>query len=207
MGLEPLMAHIRDDAKKRATVEGVRAEMPSLPPLQRAQLLDSLPRICPALEAYKRRNGETEMRYNGIVLLEINDLKSKEEIADIKQRAATWPTTLAAMTGTSGKSVKILVRGTFSDGSLPTVQEQECPSERYVALDMGQHGLLQRRCFATTHSASRPDGTDGADRGQQQGVRPTSHHSIGRKLSSVRDALCAGREKYAPAVWDSGGRL
>ena len=142
MGLEPLMARIRDDAKKRATVEGVRAEMPSLPPLQRAQLLDSLPRICPALEAYKRRSGETEMRYNGIVLLEINDLKSREEIADIKQRAATWPTTLAAMTGTSGKSVKILVRGTFNDGSLPSSSDE---TARF-------HALLYERC-ATAYAS------------------------------------------------------
>ena len=142
MGLEPLMARIRDDAKKRATVEGVRAEMPALPPLQRAQLLNSLPRICPALEAYKRRKGETEMRYNGIVLLEINDLKNKDEIADIKQRAATWPTTLAAMTGASGKSVKILVRGTFTDGSLPSDSDE---ITRF-------HALLYERC-ATAYAS------------------------------------------------------
>jgi len=142
MGIEPLMARIRDDAKKRATVEGVRAEMPALPPLQRAQLLDSLPRICPALEAHKRRNGETEMRYNGIVLLEINDLKNKDEITDIKQRAATWPTTLAAMTGASGKSVKILVRGTFTDGSLPTDGDE---TTRF-------HALLYERC-ATAYAS------------------------------------------------------
>lgn len=138
LGMEPLMARIRDDAKKRATVEATRAEMPALPPLQRSQLLKSLPRICPALEAHKRRNGETEMRYNGIVLLEINNLKNSDEISDIKQRAATWPTTLAALTGTSGKSVKILVRGTFTDGSLPTDSNE---AARF-------HGLLYERCVA-----------------------------------------------------------
>ena len=142
LGMEPLVARIRNDARKWATVEAVRAEMPALPPLQRSRLLESLPLICPALDVRKRRNGEVKMLYNGVVLLEIDDLRNKAEIADIKQRAASWPTTLAAMTGVSGKSVKIMVQGTYADGSLPKDADE---ARRF-------HALLYERCAAVYSS-------------------------------------------------------
>ena len=119
LGMEPLMARIRDDAKKRATVEAFRAELPTLPPSLRWRHIDLLPCVCPGLETHKRRNGLIQTKYNGIVLLEINGLTNSNDIINVKRRAAGWPTTLAAMTGASGRSVKILVRGTLDDGSLP----------------------------------------------------------------------------------------
>jgi hypothetical protein len=97
LGMEPLMARIRDDAKKKETVEALRTERPQLLPSFRLELTNSLPLICPGLEARKRRSGEMEMRYNGIVLLEVSDLDSRG-VAEVKQKVAAWPTTLAAMT-------------------------------------------------------------------------------------------------------------
>lgn len=131
------MARIRDDAKKKETVEALRIEHPPLLPSFRLELLNSLPRICPGLEAHKRRSGEVEMRYNGIVLLEVEDLDING-VAEVKQKVAAWPTTLVAMTGSSGRSVKILVQGTWADGTLPT--------DATVAGHF--HGLLYERCAA-----------------------------------------------------------
>ena len=137
LGMEPLMARIRDDAKKKETVEALRTERPQLLPSFRLELTNSLPLICPGLEAHKRRSGEMEMRYNGIVLLEVSDLDSRS-VAEVKQKVAAWPTTLAAMTGTSGRSVKILVHGTWADGTLPTD----------VTVVEHFHMLLYERCAA-----------------------------------------------------------
>ncbi len=137
LGLEPLMARIRDDAKKGATVEAIREENPRLAPLLRSQLINSLPRICPGLEQHKRRAGEAEMRYNGIVLLEVDNL-DYASIADVKQKVSLWPMTMAAMTGASGHSVKILVQGTYADGTLP----------KEPAAVAQFHKLLYERCAA-----------------------------------------------------------
>ena len=131
------MARIRDDAKKKETVEALRTVYPPLLPSFRLELTNSLPLICPGLEAHKRRSGEVEMRYNGVALLEVSDLDD-DGITEVKQKVAAWPTTLAAMTGASGKSVKILVRGTCADGTLP--------SEATVAGHF--HHLLYERCAA-----------------------------------------------------------
>ena len=118
LGIEPLMARIMSDAK-RETVEAIRARAPRLSPSLLQQYDEQLPRVCPGVDTHRRRNGSQTERYTGIVLLEFNDLAEDSDIQDIKQRAAGWPTTLAAITGCSGTSVKVLVRGTLDDGSLP----------------------------------------------------------------------------------------
>ncbi len=120
LGFEPLMARIRDDARKRETVEALREDIPSLLPSSRWCDIDRLPRICPAMEVHQRRNGSLKTTYNGVVLLEVSDLHSAVEVADVKRRASAWPTTLAALEGASGHSVKILVRGMLPDGTVPT---------------------------------------------------------------------------------------
>ena len=131
LGLEPLMARIGNDAQKRVMVEALRAQAPALSPSLRQRYMERLPRICPGMETHQRRNGQLISTYNGIVLLEINDLNSIQEALDIKRRVAGWPTTLAAMTGSSGRSVKVFVRGTMEDGTLP---EDSALIERFHTL-------------------------------------------------------------------------
>ncbi len=135
LGMEPFMARIKTDAK-RETVEALRAGAPRLSPSLSREYDERLPRVCPGLDTRRRRSGGTTERYTGIVLLEINDLKEDSDVQDIKQRAAGWPTTLAAITGCSGRSVKILVRGTLDDGSLP---EDEVLIQRF-------HTQLYNQC-------------------------------------------------------------
>lgn len=119
LGMEPLMARIRDDARLRETVEALRDELPTLLPSSHWRLIEHLPRICPGLDTLQKRNGNLITSYNGVVLLEVENLNNANEVNDVKRRAAAWPTTLAAIIGASGRSVKILVRGTLTDGTLP----------------------------------------------------------------------------------------
>ncbi len=86
--------------------------------------IDRLPRVCPGVEYGRTREGERKLkRYNGIVLLEVQDLSGLSEAELVKEQAALLPQTYAAMAGSSGRSVKIWVRFALPDGSLPQREE------------------------------------------------------------------------------------
>ena len=70
-----------------------------------------LPRICFAAD-YIRRKGELQMMaYNGLVVLEINDLQTYEKAVEIRELAKMLPETMMCFLGGSGRSVKIVCRG------------------------------------------------------------------------------------------------
>ena len=70
---------------------------------------------------YRTRNNTDYMdQYNGVVLLEINRLKTQSEAEALKDKIRSFPQVLLAFTGCSGLSLKILVRFSLPDGSLPT---------------------------------------------------------------------------------------
>ena len=82
-----------------------------------------LPRICFAAE-YENRNKERRMiGYNGLVVLELNDLTQYEEAVRLRNQAAKMPETLMTFLGGSGKSVKIVCRGELFEGNLPTTED------------------------------------------------------------------------------------
>ena len=89
-----------------------------------------------------RKDGKGDLgfsAYNGVVLLSVGHLTGQNEAQMVKRLAALHPSTLAAFVGSSGKSVKILVRVSRLDGSLPTDESQ--------ALDFHQKAYL--RAYAT----------------------------------------------------------
>ena len=100
----------------------------SLPSLQgssgRFIHLDKIPRIYPVAEYRHTADGWKFKRYNGIVLVEVNQLSGLAEAEFVKSKAALLPQTLAAMVGSSGRSVKIWVRFSLPSGSLPETEEQ-----------------------------------------------------------------------------------
>ncbi|MCR5180234.1 MAG: DUF5906 domain-containing protein [Bacteroidaceae bacterium] len=132
LDLEELGARFQTDEKRRRTVEAFRAELPTLPPHFHWKDINRLPQICPGLFLKTHRNGQQDANYNGVVLLEVSGLSDLAEADRVKARVAGWPTTLAAFTGASGKSVKILVGGTLDDGSLP--REEEATQRFHQAL-------------------------------------------------------------------------
>ena len=122
--MDELMARIQKDEKRRRTVEAFRQELKDLPPFLRPRTREQLPDICPAQSIRRKRDGSQRTIYNGIVLLEVDDLPRPEDIRREKTLATAWPTTMAVIEGADGHSLKILVRGTFEDGTLPSEEEQ-----------------------------------------------------------------------------------
>ena len=77
-----------------------------------------LPRICFAAD-YVNRKGQWQMRaYNGLVVLEVNDLPTYEKAVEVRELAKKLPETMLCFLGGSGKSVKIVCRGELFEASL-----------------------------------------------------------------------------------------
>ena len=70
-----------------------------------------LPRICFALEQENRNGSRVTRNYNGLVLLEVNNLTGQDEAEAVRRGAAEMPQTLMAFVGAEGQSVKIICRG------------------------------------------------------------------------------------------------
>ena len=69
--------------------------------------IDKLPRICPAAEYARSKEGERYLKtYNGLVQIEVNHLANAVEVEQVKRQAALLPQTFAAFCGSSGRSVK-----------------------------------------------------------------------------------------------------
>ena len=70
-----------------------------------------LPRICFAADYVKRKGQWQMMAYNGLVVLEVNDLQTYEKAVEIRELAKKLPETMLCFLGGSGRSVKIVCRG------------------------------------------------------------------------------------------------
>ena len=78
-----------------------------------------LPRICFAADYVKRKGKWQMMAYNGLVVLEMNDLQTYEKAVEIRELAKKLPETMLCFLGGSGRSVKIVCRGELFAGGLP----------------------------------------------------------------------------------------
>ena len=120
----------------------------------------NLPRICFALEQEHRNHERITKQYNGLVLLEVNNLTGHDEAAAVRRGASDMPQTLMAFVGADGGSVKIVCRGELFSGSLPENQAEitlfhENLYERARLIYNGQLGvtieklepLTQRICY------------------------------------------------------------
>ena len=83
-----------------------------------------LPRICFASQMENRNKQRVTKAYNGLVLLEVNNLAGFEEAEAVRRGAAQIPQTLLAFVGASGRSVKMVCRGELFDGGLPDSEER-----------------------------------------------------------------------------------
>ena len=82
----------------------------------------ALPRICFALEQEHRNHERITKQYNGLVLLEVNNLTGYDEAAAVRRGASEMPQTLMTFVGADGGSVKIVCRGELFSGKLPETQ-------------------------------------------------------------------------------------
>ena len=85
-----------------------------------------LPRICFASEVDNYRKKQRILAYNGLMVLEANNLADYDEAVQIRNAAARLPQTLMAFLGASGRSVKVVCRGELlpdNGGGLPTTED------------------------------------------------------------------------------------
>ena len=78
-----------------------------------------LPRICFVADYMNRKGDWRMMAYNGLVVLEVNDLQTYEKAVEIREQTKKLPETLMCFLGGSGRSVKIVCRGELFDGGMP----------------------------------------------------------------------------------------
>lgn len=123
--IEKLMTRMQTDTKQQ-TVQSLRRHLPMLVSLGwHFKDMHLLPRIYPAVELTKTSNGDlTFKNWNGLVLLTIGGVDDREKAEQVKAAAMGLPSTLAAFRGSSGKTVKLLVRIIAANGQEPTTEEE-----------------------------------------------------------------------------------
>ena len=70
-----------------------------------------LERICFSQEFDKYKERRRVLGYNGLVVIEVNNLPTYEKAVEVREQAKRMPEMLMAFLGASGKSVKIVCRG------------------------------------------------------------------------------------------------
>ena len=83
-----------------------------------------LPRVCFAADYLNRKDGWQMMAYNGLVVLEVNNLPTYEKAVEVRELAKKLPETMMCFLGGSGRSVKIVCRGELFGGGLPKEIQQ-----------------------------------------------------------------------------------
>ena len=123
--IEKLITRIQTDTKQQ-TVQDLRRHLPMLVSLGwQFKDMHLLPRVYPAVELTKAPYGDLAFKtWNGLVLLTIGGIDDCETAEQVKAAAMALPSTLAAFRGSSGKTVKLLVRITAANGQEPTTDEE-----------------------------------------------------------------------------------
>ena len=78
-----------------------------------------LERICFAQELDRYKNERRVLGYNGLAVVEVNNLPTYEKAVEVRDAAKKMPETLLCFLGASGKSVKIVCKGELLGGGLP----------------------------------------------------------------------------------------
>lgn len=121
--IEQLVEQMKVETKAQL-VSGMREALPYIFPGDKNDYVQKVPKLLPAA-AFVRKNGVMTMdEYNGVVMLQVNNLSGPMEADEVKERVKEFPQTYLAFTGSSGKSVKIWVRFTYPDDLLPGNREQ-----------------------------------------------------------------------------------
>ena len=103
----------------RKPVTTLRQNIPYLTPGIKSLAAEKIPVVLFGVTLKRDDERIGVATYAGLVLLSIGNLIGYAEAAAIRDRAAGFPQTLASFVGSSGRSVKIVVPFTLSDGSLP----------------------------------------------------------------------------------------
>ena len=99
--------------------------------------------IYPLVEMAKTENGSLEVTAcNGLVWLHVADLMRPDDITAVKEACKILPTTVAAFTGSDGRSAELLVSVAQRDGREPLSSLVRSISARRSRADMRRAPLL-----------------------------------------------------------------
>ena len=88
-------------------------------------LMHHMPSFLPSLNIVRDKQGnETVRAFNGIVTLSVDHIDEETDLEAVKRVAAMMPMTLAAFIGSTGTTVKIMVRVEPKDGHAITSEEE-----------------------------------------------------------------------------------
>lgn len=109
---------------KAQPVSNLRMSIRYASPDSQLEGVEKLSKIIPAAAFRKTPNGIQMTEYNGVVQIEVNHLANQVEVNLVKQEASELSQTFAAFMGSGEHSVKIWIRFTRPDDSLPTTREE-----------------------------------------------------------------------------------
>ena len=121
---EALLELLRD-GKHREAVEELRRQLPKT-----RGLTSEHPEIwkegwvVPSCLRLNKGGRQRATVFNGVVLIDVQNVYSPDEVRRLKRLAASMPMTLGAFVGSSGMSLKVLVRYWPADGRLPRDWEE-----------------------------------------------------------------------------------
>ena len=118
--IETLLDRMKTDVGKD-TIANFRRQLPMIANLGwEYKDMHLLPRVCATCELAKKANGDLEFsKWNGLILLTLGKFNDNEQIEQAKVLAMGIPSTLAAFAGSSGKTIKLLVRIAPKDHPMP----------------------------------------------------------------------------------------
>lgn len=114
------IAEMLKDEKRQKSISDLRTILPYCAPGSRPAEAEKLP---VALFSSMYKEGKW-IQYNGLVLIEFNRLSGLNEAILLRNQVAQYNHPLLAFVGSGGQSVKVVVRYTLPDGSLPQDEEQ-----------------------------------------------------------------------------------
>ena len=118
--IETLMERMKTDIGKEA-IATFRRQLPMIANLGwEYKDMHLMPRVCATSELTKKANSDLEFgQWNGLILLTLGKFEDAGLIEQTKALAMGMPSTLAAFMGSSGKTVKLLVRIAPKDQPMP----------------------------------------------------------------------------------------
>ena len=118
--IETLMERMKTDVGKEA-IATFRRQLPMIANLGwEYKDMHLMPRVCATSELTKKANSDLEFgKWNGLILLTLGKFEDAGQIEQTKALAMGMPSTLAAFMGSSGKTVKLLVRIAPKDQPMP----------------------------------------------------------------------------------------
>ena len=123
--LERFADRVKTDTKQQLVAE-LRREIPFMSsPEAEFPKMAQLPRVHPAAEWRLDERGDLQMvAFNGVVLLSIGPMKAAAQVNLAKQAVAGLPSTVMAVAGASGRTLKVVVAVAAADGRSVATEEE-----------------------------------------------------------------------------------